>query len=61
MMRFEEDIPQKAQALIDILIKENNNIERGIISKEVVAAAGELRILLEKFQKEKLEQSKTEE
>ena len=61
MMRFEEDIPQKAQALIDILIKENNNIERGIISKEVVAAAGELKILLEKFQKEKLEQSKTEE
>ena len=61
MIRFEEDIPQKAQALIDILIKENNNIERGIISKEVVAAAGELKILLEKFQKEKLEQSKTEE
>lgn len=61
MMRFEEDIPQKAQALIDILIKENNNIERGIISKEVVAAAKELRICLEKFQKEKLEQSKTEE
>lgn len=60
-MRFEEDIQQKAQALIDILIKENNNIERGIISKEVVAAAGELRVLLEKFQKEKLEQSKTEE
>ena len=61
MIRFEEDIPQTAQALIDILIKENNNIERGIISKEVVAAAGELKILLEKFQKEKLEQSKTEE
>lgn len=60
-MRFEEDIPQKAQALIDILIKENNNIERGIISKEVVAAAGELKFLLEKFQKEELEQSKTEE